>query len=169
MKGLILQRINSYILIPIGILLALNVLNGLIIAISNPLLLFVHFIIACVPIYIFTSSYFLFSGIIKGKKCKASLKDWIKINAFVSMLFIAIIGICSISVYMILSSPQILQEVFNKIPTNQFPGGAPSETQLISLLKIFISIMLPFSILLLLHIIKTFKLIKKYPSVFIDE
>ena len=169
MKGLILQRINSYILIPIGILLALNVLNGLIIAISNPMLLFVHFIIACVPIYIFTSSYFLFAGIIKEKKCKASLKDWIKINAFVSILFIAIIGICSISVLMILSSPQILQEVFNKMPTNQFPGGVPSEIQLISLLKIFISIMLPFSILLLLHIIKTFKLIKKYPSVFIDE
>jgi hypothetical protein len=169
MKGLTIQRIISYILIPIGILLAFNVINGLIIAISNPMLLFVHFIIACVPIYIFSSSYFLFNGIIKEKKCKPSLKDWIKINAYVSIIFIAIILICSISVLMILSSPQILQEVYNKMPTTQFPGGAPSQTELVSILKIFISIMLPFCILLLLHIIKTFKLIKKYPSVFIDE
>jgi glycerol-3-phosphate acyltransferase PlsY len=34
MKGLTIQKIISYILIPIGILLALNVINGLIIAIS---------------------------------------------------------------------------------------------------------------------------------------
>ena len=166
MKGFLVHRIICYILIPVAILLTFNTLSGLLLAMSNPILLIVSFIMACVPLYIFCSSYFFFFGIMKAKPCKPSLKEWIKANAYVSIFFIGIMFLCSLSVLMILNSPELLKEVFKQIPNNQFPGKQPTPEELTNLLKIFIAIMLPFSILLLIHIFKTFRLLKLYHHVF---
>lgn len=45
------------------------------------------FIMACVCIYTFCANVFNMKVIVKNKTAKAKLKDWIKVNAFVTSIF----------------------------------------------------------------------------------
>ena len=154
---------------PIALFFSLNVISSLSIAFSNPIYLIFDFIIACVCIYVFCSCYFLFYGLLKGRECKPTLKDWIKINAFISFIFIVLMFLCSLGAIMVLSSPQIIDEVFKRMKSAQIAGQTPTKEQLLGMIKFFLYIVLPFCVLLLIHLIITFKLIKQNASVFSKE
>ncbi len=119
---------------------------------------------ACVPLYIFTSSYFFFTGVQKAKPCKPSLKEWIKANAIVSILFAALMFLCSLAIMVALTNPQIFTEAMKQMPANRSQGLTPVQIQ--EAFKIFAAIMLPLSIILVVHIILTFRLLKLYNHVF---
>jgi Na+/H+-translocating membrane pyrophosphatase len=70
-----------------AILFAMGVLLFLSTAFANPALLFPLFLIACIVIYSFASLNFLIKGIDGKKNLKKSSKDWIKVNAIVSIVF----------------------------------------------------------------------------------
>ncbi len=169
MAGLKFYRILTFILLPFAGYLTLNIVSSLIMSIGNVALLLANFILACLPIYIFTSSYFLFNGIFKAKSCKYVLKDWIKVNAFVSILFAVFMILGSLAILIALSDKTIAAQILGQFDTKNFPGiDKISKDQFFQLLKIFLGVMLPFSILLLVHIVFTFKAIKLYGHVF-DE
>lgn len=169
MAGLKIYRILTYILLPFALLLILNIAGSLVMSFGVPLLLLSNFILACLPIYIFTSSYFLLFGVFKAKNCKHSLKDWIKVNAYVAILFSVLMIMGCFAILMAINNPVLLTELMSKLNTQGMPGVTKqNNVQLIQLLKTSVYIMLPFSIALLAHIIFTFKAIKLYGHVF-DE
>ncbi len=79
-----LYRILSYILMPIALLFAFIDTAFLITALANLGVLIFVFAIACLVIYTFASFSFLKRGIEKEQHQSAKLKDWIKVNAYVS-------------------------------------------------------------------------------------
>ncbi len=169
MAGLKIYRILTFILLPFAFILLLNITAGLLTSLSNPLLLLSNFILACLPIYIFSSSYFLLFGVFKAKSCRHSLKDWIKVNAYVSIVFSLLMVTGSFAILVALNNKVMLAELMAKISTQAMPGMASQNAnQLLQLLKTSVYIMLPFSIALLVHIVFTFKAIKLYGYVF-DE
>lgn len=162
---IIFYRILNFILLPIAGLLAVSTLLSIFGAFSNPALLLVLFVFACVVIYTYTSIYFFNQALILKKDCKAGLKDWIKVNAYVTILF---------AVFMLLGMAQALThpELFNQMIQLYKANGIElnksfSEADMIRWMKGLCTFFLVYAALLLAHIGMTLSLIKKNKERFV--
>ncbi len=162
-----LYKILSYILLPIAALLGFLGLIALIIAISQPALLLGVFMLVCVAIYTYTSFYFLQNGIITQRKCKPSLKDWIKVNAYVAIAFGVLSVAQSIS---LLTNPVAIQQVIEQSAEMQSQmSGASTPTDLLQkTTKWLLIVMGVTGVILIAHTFLTFSYLKKFGSAF-DE
>lgn len=165
MKVLPLYNILSYILLPFAALFGLIGLIGLLAALANPTALLGVFVMAATVIYTIASFAFLTKGIRQARPCKASLKDWIKVNAFVSIIFSLLILVESLGVIV---KPGLLREGLER--TMSMPGfKLPPQVTFEMMLKVmkgFFVFMTFFSTILLIHIAITFRLLKAYHYVF---
>lgn len=170
MNSLKVYRIITYILLPFGGLFAFNALSSILGSFTNPLMLLISAFLACVPIYIFSSSKFLFTGILKAKPCSYRLKEWIKANAVISILFAAIMLLASLGAMAIIQNPGMINQSIQQMTGQQKEIMSQLTPQQIEqMLKLVIAIMLPFSILLIIHIVLSFQLLKLYNYVFDKE
>ncbi len=165
MRALKIFRILSYIMIPIACLFGLMGLLVLIPALMNPSMWLMLFLFASIVIYTFSSFKFLRSGIERNARCKPSLKDWIKVNAYVSlvmggMFFINAIGILSLG-------PVALSDFVTQLIDAQpnLPKGIKPEF-IISLLKGVAGFMLVCSIIIIAHVILGLGMVKKFGHLF---
>ena len=168
MKGLIGYRILTYILLPIELLLGFMALIMLLVALANPAALLPVFLLSCTVIYVFCSFTFLKKGIDNAKPCKKSLKDWIKVNAYVSIAF------CSLSIAQsvsLLINPALINEAMTNAIEMQ-KSTMPSQITpalMMQVMKGVLIFMLCFSAGLSIHIFSTFRLLKQYDHVFDKE
>ena len=163
MKNLILYRILSYILLILAGLLSLFVLFGFFAALANPVMLLPVFLMACVVIYSYTSWRFLTRGIDYNQPCKTSLRDLIRVNAMVSILFAVLLLIQS---YNILSNPKLLDTALEQAATMQGSGAEEMKQMMPKILLSVLKFMVVYSILLLVHSFFTFRLLKQYRHIF---
>jgi hypothetical protein len=160
------RAINIFIL-PMAAYIAINALMLLFVSLTNPLMLLLDFIMACIPLYAFTSNYFFNRGIKNAQPCKPALKDWIKVNAYVSLFFSAFMFLACLVLLAALNNPAQLQQLKDQIAATS-PTPVP-EGQLVRYLKIIVYVFLPFTILLVIHIIITLRLLRQYRWVFEDS
>jgi hypothetical protein len=164
MKKYRFYRFINIFILPMSAYIAVNVLMSVIVSLTNPLLLLVEFVMACIPLYAFTSNYFFNRGIKNAQPCKPALKDWIKVNSYVSIIFSVIMFFGCLMMLAVLNDPAMLQQL--KVQLAQTAPAQVPEGQLIRYLKISVYVFFPFSILLIIHIIITLRLIKQYKWVF---
>lgn len=165
-----IYKILTYILYPFAFLFAINVVSSLLVALANPLMLVIVFVMACVPLYVFFSSKFFFKGIKQAKPCKKSLKDLIMLNGVISMLFGLFLLLSSIMLISVLNNPEILKQLMLQMPPAQKEMYSSfSQQQMITIFKGFVAIITPFSIVLITHIILTFNLTSKFGHVFDEQ
>ena len=157
-------RIINIIILPVSAFIALQVLMSIFVALANPAMLLGIFVLACVPLYAFTANYFYNKSIKKGEYCKPSLKDWIKVNAIVSLIFCALAIFGCLGLLMLLDNEKRLNELLQQMPSS--PTGPLSMEEFKKLLKFYVYFFLPFTILLVIHIIITFRLLRKYKHMF---
>lgn len=137
---------------------------SIMVSLTNPLLLLFEFVTACIPIYAFTANYFYNKGIKLSQPCKHGLKDWIKVNAYVSFVFSVFIFFVCLLLIVAMNDAKLVKQMENQVKiTYQIEIPA---AQLLKYLRGSVMVLLPFSILLAIHIIITFRLIKKYSNVF---
>ncbi|MBX2931777.1 MAG: hypothetical protein KF781_07530 [Chitinophagaceae bacterium] len=160
-----LYNIVSLLLLPFGLLMLFTTLPMILAAFISPSALFPLFMLICILIYIVCSFIFLQKGIKNEIPCKKTLKDWIKVNAFVSITFAVLMLMQSI---IIIRNPSIISEqLITDLAaqrggfTTQFPPELMHK-----LLKFISYFMLIYSIIIGLHIVLTFKLIKLYQHIF---
>jgi hypothetical protein len=166
MKNLLVYyRIVSYVLIVIAGLLGLVDLFSLVVALSNPFLLLSVFILTGVIIYSFTSFSFLLKGIQGGRQCKPTLKDWIKVNAYVSVAFGLLVLVQNISFF---SNPANMTDVLKQVNDMQGKLKTPgvSTQAVIGTLKGVLYFMIVYALLLLSHVFITLRLVRDYGRVF---
>lgn len=166
MKSLIFYRISSYILIVIGALLGLMALIVLLVALSNPVLLFPLFIIASVVIYTFTSFLFLINGIDGQRYLKPKLKDWIKVNAYVAIVFVFMNIFQSIS---FITNPSLLNEAMKQVTEMQKTASPLTADMVLKIVKAVMWFTLIYAIILGSHISSTFRLLKQFDHLFGEE
>lgn len=168
MKQLTIYRILTYILIPIACLFGLMGFLILIPALGNPPMWIMLFMFASLVIYTFSSLKFLSSGIERNAVCKPSLRDWIRVNAFVCMGMGGLFFINAIGIYML--GPVALQEFVERAMESQpnLPEGIDSGI-FVSLLKGVAGFMLVVSILILAHALLTFRILKKFGHLFMPS
>jgi hypothetical protein len=166
LDNLKLYKVLTYILIPIAFIFGFIDAIGLLISLLNPSGLLEVFIMACFVVYVFTSFKFFKHGIQAGKYFKKSFKDLIKVNAFVSLFFC--ITICLKSISKLFDNfneelatmtsmsqkppPGYTQEAFNNLALSIMKG---------TYIFLFIT-----AIICLIHILITFRLLKKHSELF---
>lgn len=165
MKQLTIFRILTFILLPIASLFGIMDLMMIPSALANPAILLVLFVLAAFVIYTFGSLRFLTKGIDIGGTFKSSLRDWIRVNAFVSA-FMAIMFLMNALSIFFASDVQLRQLL------GQFLENQPNVPPMLNL-ELFMEIMqlaawfmFFISIILLVHIFLNFRLMKIYRHLF---
>ena len=160
-----LYRVLSYILIPIALFFAFLDIALLLSSLANPSSLILIFILACLVIYIFASFKFLKAGIEKEVAQTVKLKDWIKVNAYVSFFLCSLFFINAISI--LISSDVLLLKFIDEFLQSQ--PGIPKELTsalMLSLLKGVSVFLLITGIVGLIHIRTSLRLLKQYEYLF---
>ena len=155
----------SYCLIPIALFFAFLDTLILLSSLANPSVLIMVFIVACLVIYTFTSFKFLKKGIEPEQAQTKKLKEWIKVNAFVSLFLCSLFFINSISI--LISTNDVLMGYINDFIQQQsgFPAQVTSK-MILSILKGVSVFLLITSIIGIVHIRITLRLVKQYDYLF---
>ncbi|MEI6190247.1 MAG: hypothetical protein WCP61_07475 [Chitinophagia bacterium] len=160
-----LYTVLSYCLIPIALFFAFLDILILISSLANPGALIMVFIVACLVIYTFTSFKFLKKGIELEQSQRKKLKEWIKVNAFVSLFLCSLFFINSISI--LISTNDVLMGFINDFIQQQsgFPAQVTSK-MILSILRGVSVFLLITSIIGIVHIRTTLRLVKQYDHLF---
>lgn len=164
-NNLKLYTVLTYILIPIALLFGFLDIIFLLSSLGNPSALLIVFILACFVIYTFTSFKFLKQGIEKEQIQTNKLKDWVKVNAFVSLFLCSLFFINSISLLIMDSNTLIkmIDELLQQQP------GMPKEitsAMLIPYFKGLAGLLLVTGIIGIVHIRTTLRLVKQNEHLF---
>lgn len=158
----------TYLLMIPTFLIGFFALIGVLIAFINPQILIPIFILICVVIYVISSYVFLNKILIKNLKAKKILKDLIKINGLIAIIF-CVLNI--VQIIMLFFNPVLLEKSINDIMIQNaanLPANFTKEL-MTKMLWFFISLISLFSAILLVHIVISFKLLKATFNSFIHE
>lgn len=168
MKPLTLFRILTFVLIPIGSLFGIMALMLLLSAMANPTLFLGVFLFACLMIYAFASLSFLTKGIDRGLPCRPSLRDWIRVNAFVCLFMCFMFLVNSIGVFTM--NPANLKEMIAKMMEMQPNMPATVNPEFFyRMIRVAAGFMLMVGVVLSLHIFLNFRMLKQYRHLFGDQ
>lgn len=160
-----LYLVLSYILIPIALFFGFMDSILLLSALTNPSAMILVFAMACIVIYSFTSFKFLKLGIEREQTQTTKLKDWIKVNAYVSLLMFCLIFLNAVSI--LLSSDVILIKFIDEFLAQQ--SGLPSEMNsqfILKTLHVAAYFLFVIGAVGILHIRMTLRLVKEYDYLF---
>ena len=163
---LTIYRIFSFLLVPVALLFTISVLMFIRAAFANPAMLLPLFIVACVSIYSFAALNFLIKGIDGKKYLGKSSKDWLKVNAIVSIVFsLLMISQC----ILFIMHPEMLHDIAVQAKQN---GGdelkVPMET-FENYLRITSYFLLVYAVVLLIHTLLSFQFVRMYNFLFQNE
>ena len=164
----VLYRLLTFILLPLAGLIALNLVGILPAAFANPMLLIIVFLMFTIIAYTFASFIFLTRGLVNKKPLKPSLKDWVKINAYIS---IACAVYCILSIIVYYSSRDAQKMMTDNLPKMQAAMGISGKNAMdtATFMRMVNGTMALFGgyfVLLSVHIIVTLRLVKKNASLF---
>lgn len=168
MNQITLFRILSFILLPIALFFIVMDFIAIIMALGNPSLLFPVFLLTGMIIYVLMSFYFLLMGLNRKQVLGASVKDWIKVNAYVTLFLGFQFMLVSVSIFYMGSAS--LQEFADKALAAQ--PNMPSQMNsglFLKMLKGMAYFFFFLSLSLLVHISICFKLLKEYAHLFLPK
>ena len=163
---LTIYRVFSFLLAPMALLFAIAVLTLIRAAFANRQMLLPLFLFACVSIYSFASLNFLVRGIDGRKFLGPSSKDWIKVNAIVSLIFgLVMISQCTLFVL----NPEKLQGIAAQAKQNAGADLQMSESTFENYIRFICYFFLVYAAALCTHIIITFQYLRPYNYLFQNE
>lgn len=160
-----LYIVLSYILLPIALFFGFMDSLLLISALANPGALILVFAMACIVIYSFTSFKFLKLGIEREQTQTTKLKDWIKVNAYVSLFMFSLIFLNAVSI--LISNDVTLIGFIDEFLAQQ--TGLPPQFNSQFVLKIMRTasyFLFVIGAVGILHIRMTLRLVKEYDYLF---
>lgn len=165
MQQLTIYKIISFILVPVALFLGTADIMMLLVSLANPTLLLIVFAIACFVIYIIASMRFLLRGIINQHVCSAGLKDWIKVNAYGTLFVFSMFLLNSTAAFFI--SDVNLRQVLGEMMEQQTElAGKISLDYFVQIFRILSSVLFVISLLAIIHVRMTFRLIRQNPQLF---
>lgn len=168
MQQITIYKIFTWFLLPFAVLFGLFALIMFFAGLSNPAILLPVFIMAGFCLYSITSLIFLTKGLQKNEPCRASLKDWIKVNGYVSVSMALMMLFNSVSlIFSKQANIKILAEQLLANPAMKTQGLTPA--LVIQLLLGMAYSMLILSVVLLIHLTIGFRLLKRYDALFIKN
>lgn len=161
-----IYHILSYILFIIACITVFMMLPFVFFAFANPLYLIIAFLIACTIIYSFVSFRFNMVTVRKKLPSKSNTKPLININGFISLFIAFQILFSSYQVFS--ASPQFMEQF--DIYYNQLPSvenvTMPSKAMMLDAMKIMFAAMCVYAVMMTIHVLMSFNLVKKYKDYF---
>lgn len=144
----ILYRIFSLIINAVALMLTISLLGSIPMLVSSAQTMLSGFMMLAVILYSWFSFKFRREVLQQQKIVKHSLRDWVRVNGIVTLIFsiISIVGI----VPLLLNPQPFLDAVRN------FGVEMPLKT-----VNVFFIVMLVYAVILMMHILWTFTLLKK--------
>lgn len=153
-------RLLSYVLLPVAFFIGATLLMVLPMAIANPGMLLMVFMLGSLLIYTFTSLRFLHRGLLRRHMLPQSLKDWIKVNGYVTIVF-SVMALANC--YKLLSEPSML----NQIAETQAEMFTTNAVATGDMLRKGLYVFMAYAFCLLVHLGVTFVLMQKYAYLFV--
>ncbi len=150
-----LYRILGIILNAAAIFLAFVLVFSIPLLISSPLNLLSAFMLSCIVMYAWFSFKFHKLVLQQQKPVKKSLRDWIRVNGIVSLIYASVI-IAGMTIF--LQQPQTLVDQLKQM------GIDMPLKNIMSMLVV----LLVFGIVLFVHVLWTFALLKKNTTYFTE-
>ena len=153
------------IIVPITFLLAFVMLPSAIVSFGNPSVLFGLFVFVCVVIYVVKSTQFFRRNILGNTSARASAKHLIYINGAFALFFFLQICMVFFVVYLMpnvfkdalkMASEQVSAQMGENFPVEKIYG----------MLKIIVTVLFVYSLLLAVHVVMSFVLVRKYRDLF---
>ena len=165
MKQLTAYKILTFILLPFAVIFGLLAVIMFFVALANPVLLLPVFMMAGFTIYAICSTIFLFKGVTNNQPCKPSLKDWIKVNGYVSSTLVVMTLINTIT--LMNTNKAELKKYADQMLAMQTakPQGFDADA-FIKMMSAMSWGLLAFATILFVHLLFTFTLLKKYQHLF---
>jgi hypothetical protein len=163
----IFKALTYTLAVPTGFV-ALFSLFALLVALMNPAMLIPVFVMICVVVYVIVSFIFLNKTIVNKKTTKKIIKDLFKINGIIASIFAVM---CLVDFVSLIFSPSIISEGITKAMAenpSSFPAPITNE-MMIKFSWYFLSAIGIYAIMLAIHLIIGFRLIKEYASSFLQE
>lgn len=164
MNMITVYRILSYIALVLAGLLALAIIPTFFVALANPALLLSVFMLVGVVLYSFSSFSFLINGIDAQQPVAPRRKDFIKVNAYVTLVFSFMNLAQAIT---IMSNPGMLSDLLSRASE---VSGQAADAKMLGLMKQvlrgLIWFLLLYGLLLLVHVQMSFRLLKQYAHLF---
>ena len=160
-----LYLVLSYILLPIALFFGFMDSILFVAALANPSALILVFAMACIVLYSFSSFKFLKLGIEREQMLTTKLKDWIKVNAYVSLLVFSLIFFNAVTI--LLSNDATLIRFFDQLLAQQ--SGLPpafNSQLLLKMMRITAYFLFVVGAVGILHIRMTLKLVRVYDHLF---
>lgn len=151
MKGLIVYRVLSFFVNLFCALIAVSLLMAIFVVFANPGAALNVFIMIGVVLYGWYANKFFVRVILQKDTITRRQKDWLQVNAIVALIF-ALNAIAGFTILVL--HPQRLDEILKSLPV---PAGSTSSKLLMNV----ITLMLFFCIMLLIHIVWTYILVRR--------
>lgn len=160
-----LYIVLSYILLPIALFFGFMDSLLLLSALANPSALILVFAMACIVIYSIASFKFLKLGIEREQTQTTKLKDWIKVNAYVSLMMFSLIFLNAVSI--LISNDATLIGFIDEFLAQQsgLPPGFNSQFVL-KIMRTAAYFLFVIGAVGIVHIRMTLKLVKEYDYLF---
>ncbi|HMO31897.1 MAG TPA: hypothetical protein PKE63_01530 [Lacibacter sp.] len=102
----------------------------------------------------------------QGKPFRPGFKDFIKVNGYVSLVFVVQMVLSYIAVQ---ANPQLMQEQIRQVAemqgsANQLPAG-----MLLKMMHIMIWVLFLYALLLGYHVFTTFRLLRQHAHLFVQQ
>ena len=148
-------------------LLALCSLIGIFAAFINPAMMIPVFIMVCVVIYYFSSFIFFWRTILSQRTCKKIIKDLMKINGMIAIIF-CVVTLLNFSTMLLDNS--LLQKTITEAMAQNTSKLPPQFTNdmIVKFVWLFMGLIALFATVLLAHIIIGFRLMKQFASSFVE-
>ena len=163
---LIIYRIFSFLLLPVAVLFTISVLVFIRAAFANPAMLLPLFLVTCVAVYSFAALNFLIKGIDGKKLLSKSSKDWLKVNAIVSIIF-SLIMISQCIIFIL--HPEMLHSLAEQAKKNAGNDLKVPEGTFENYLHITSYFFLVYAIVLFIHTLLSFQYVRLYNYLFQNE
>jgi hypothetical protein len=150
---IIIYRLLSFLINFIAIMLAISLLFSIPMLFSSPITMLSGFMMIAVILYSWFSFQFRQRVLQQHKTVRHNLRDWVKVNGIVTLIFSFMIFI---GVLPLLQNPQSFADALK---------GMGFDLPLKSMTSFFYG-MLIYAIILAIHILWTFSLIKKHEEFF---
>ncbi len=152
----VLYRIFGIIVNIAAVFLAISLVMSLRVLLSSPLNMLSAFMLFAIVLYAWFSNKFYMLVLVKQKPVKRKLRDWIRVNGIVSLIYslFIILGMAAF-----ISNPDLILEQMKDMGVTVPAAG----------LKTLLYVLLVFGIVLFVHVTWTFRLVKKNISFFSHE
>lgn len=165
MKQVTIFRILTFVLLPIAGVFGLMAMFMLLMTMGNIAILFPLFLLAAFVIYVFASLKFLTRGIDSNQQLKPGLRDWIRVNSFVT-IFMSASSLFSLGSLLVMGDSSLREQAL--LMRNSIPDAPPMlNTELfVRTIKFALWFMGVLGLLTLVHIFLNFRLMKKFGHLF---